>query len=209
MRMGLICNCIILAAFMLTNRQDAEAVPMDFTGWYTSEGCYVFGDTFDNSGDIEAFTTAVAFDYSPCNWVYLSGQYYAYPNWYGPVGPGWSYEPADGEYTYPGPGRDYRRFHSFILRCGRVVFQPCRESEQLAMSSAKAWKVIAAITAAGVFGAFALMILRGDASNTAAQAGGPVPINTTAPKPDTSSGASTPSPVVNVQPYTDSCRSAR
>lgn len=95
----------ILASFTLLGAgKDAGAVATASTGWYSSEGCYVFGDTFDDSGDIQSFTTAVAFDYSPCNWVYISGQYYAYPTWYGPVGPGWSYEPGDGEYTYIGPG---------------------------------------------------------------------------------------------------------
>lgn len=87
------------------------AAPMDSTGYFQSEGCDVFGDTaYWSGGGLQAFTVAIAFDDSFCNWVYLQGQYYAYPTWYFGVGPWWSYEPSDGEYTYLAPGANNGNF---------------------------------------------------------------------------------------------------
>jgi hypothetical protein len=72
---------------------------MDVIGPFTSEGCSVGGASLLSGSYIQVETSAADFSGGHCNWVYLSGQYYRYPYWYSPVGPGWSYEIGDGNYT--------------------------------------------------------------------------------------------------------------
>jgi hypothetical protein len=76
----------------------------DSTGWFVSEGCQTYGETYYTGSGLQAYTLGVAFDSSPCNWVYVRGQYYAYPTWHLDVGPYWSYEPGDGLVGYSAPG---------------------------------------------------------------------------------------------------------
>jgi hypothetical protein len=90
---------LVIAAFILFHR-GATAAPQVATGWFVSEGCYVYGDSWQVGSDINSATLGIAYDNSPCNWVYLNGDYYVYPNWYYDQGPAWSYEPTDGEFTY-------------------------------------------------------------------------------------------------------------
>lgn len=78
----------------------SSAAPQVATGWFVSEGCDVYGDSFQSGSDIESFTVGIDINDNPCNWVYLNGDYYQSPNWTYDVGPGWSYEAFDGEYTY-------------------------------------------------------------------------------------------------------------
>ena len=93
--------------------------PMESTGWFQSEGCDVFGDTaYWSGGGLQAFTVGIAFDESFCNWVYVRGQYYAYPTWYLDVGPYWTYQPSDGEYTYYAPGASVGDFEHSACDAG-------------------------------------------------------------------------------------------
>jgi hypothetical protein len=92
---------------------------MDATGYFQSEGCDVFGDTaYWSGGGLQAFTVAYAFDDTPCNWVYVRGQYYAYPTWYLDVGPYWTYQPSDGEFTYYAPGATIGDFYHSACDAG-------------------------------------------------------------------------------------------
>jgi len=86
---------VALTASLLPN----AGVLADATPLFESEGCVVLGSTFEDGSYIKTLTYAEDFNDGYCNWVYLSGQYYRYPYWYSPVGPGWSYEPSDGEYV--------------------------------------------------------------------------------------------------------------
>ncbi len=72
----------------------------DLIGPFESEGCDTWGDTYLPGGGINSLTVAEAFDESPCNWVFLGGQYYVYPTWHLEIGPSWSYEPSDGLVEY-------------------------------------------------------------------------------------------------------------
>lgn len=107
---------------------EVEVLSAALAGWkpaeigakvFQSEGCDVFGDTaYWSGGGLQAFTVAFAFDSTPCNWVYVRGQYYAYPTWYLDVGPYWAYEPSDGEYTYLAPNATVGDFDHSACNAG-------------------------------------------------------------------------------------------